>query len=77
MRCYNPPSLKEISSRDLGKRVGGVRLGFTLMEEALKSWIAGNLHVRMWLHLLNIYSIEPYKIWWSSFEWSELVVPIS
>jgi hypothetical protein len=54
-----------------------VRFGFTLMEEALKSWIVGNFHFRTWLHLLNVHSIELYKIWWSSFEWSDLVVPIS
>jgi hypothetical protein len=69
--------LKEISSWDLSKGVGGVRFGFTLMEEALKSWIVGNFHFRTWLHLLNVHSIELYKIWWSSFEWSDLVVPIS
>jgi hypothetical protein len=54
-----------------------VRLGFTLMEEAPKSWIVGNLHVTTWLHLLNGHSIELYKILWSSFEWFDLVAQIS
>jgi hypothetical protein len=47
------------------------------MREAPESWIVGNLHVLMWLHLLNDHSIEPYKIWRSSFQWSDLVVQIS
>jgi hypothetical protein len=47
------------------------------MGEAPKSWIIENLHVTTWLHLLNGHSIELYKIWWPSFEWSDLVVPIS
>jgi hypothetical protein len=54
-----------------------VRFKITLMEEAPESWIVENIHIPMWLHLLNDHSIVPYKIWWSSFEWSDLVVPIS
>jgi hypothetical protein len=72
-----PPPPKEISSCDLSKGImwGEVWI-FTLMEETSGNWIVGNLHVLMWLHDLNDHSTEVYKIWWSSFEWSDLVVPI-
>jgi hypothetical protein len=53
MRCYNPPPIKKISSRDLSKGTSGARFKVTLMGEALKSWIVGNLHIPTWLHLLN------------------------
>jgi hypothetical protein len=46
----------------------GAGFKFTLMGEAPKSWIVGNLRIPMWLHLLSDHFIEPYKIWWSSFE---------
>jgi hypothetical protein len=54
-----------------------MRFGFTIMEETPESWIIGNLHVPTWFHLPNGHSTEPYNIWWSSSEWSDLVAPIS
>jgi hypothetical protein len=70
-----PSPLKKNPSRDLSKKrmQGEVRI-FTLMGEATESWIEENLHVPRWLHLPNDHSIEPCKIWWSSFEWSDAVV---
>jgi hypothetical protein len=34
---------------------------FTLMEETPESWIVGNLHVPMWLHLLNAIPLNLIK----------------
>jgi hypothetical protein len=74
----HPSPLKEISSWDLSKGImrGEVQI-FTLMEETPGNWIVGNLHIPTWLHPPNDHSTELYKIRWSSFGWSNLVVPIS
>jgi hypothetical protein len=47
-----------------------------MREETPESWIIRNLHVPTWFDLPNDHFIEPYKIWWSCFEWFDLVVPI-